>query len=481
MKKCNSLLGLKHSNATSIIILLLSFAFVLFGCSHDKGPNIILVSIDDLRADHLGCYGYSRNTSPNIDSFAKRNIVFKHCYVHEPWTLPSHISMLTSLYPITHGVDQRHRLNQDILTLAEVLDNEGYMTMGFVSAGPWMHAKYGFGQGFKIYRSGKLEETAADRNAFIGDYLKKYKEEKLFLFIHYFDVHSDANKLPYNAPPPYENLFSDGYDGNVQDGSGNFSASEYLSYVNEHQIRLKENDLNYIISLYDNGIAYMDKCMEDLFDMLKEMDLFDDSLIIITADHGEEFQEHGYMLHSNPYYYEEIMHVPLLVKLPKADNHLNGRKREKVVDGLVESIDIMPTILDLIGTQGPKIQGKSLMGLIDGNEKGKEYVFGFGSTGSVFMRSERWKMLNDSGLKEGRFKLFDLHSDPMEKTNLIGKGLKVEKILKGKLKERMELSQKLRKELLNEKSVLPDIKDSNKDVSLTEEEKEKLKALGYLQ
>ena len=118
--------------------------------------------------------------------------------------------------------------------------------------------------------------------------------------------------------------------------------------------------------------------------------------------------------------------------------------------------------------------------MIDGNGKGKDYVFGFGSTGSVFVRSKRWKMLNDSGLKESRFKLFDLHGDPMEKANLIGKGLDVEKILKGKLEEQMELSQKLRKELLSKKSLPTDIEDNHGDVSLTEEEKEKLRALGYL-
>jgi arylsulfatase A-like enzyme len=485
MQKCNTFLRLKYSKVKSMLFVLnlLILSLTVGSCSSGdlKDPNIILISIDDLRADHLGCYGYSRDTSPNIDSFARNNIIFTKCSVHQAWTLTSHISMLTSLYPITHGVDMRHSLDSAIVTLAEILKNENYITMGFASGGAWTDAKYGFSRGFKIYYSGKPEESAEDKSTLIREHLETHKGEKLFLFLHYFDVHSGFNKFPYDAPPPFNNLFSQEYHGDFQGGVSTTFASEYLKYVNKHHLALEKKDLDYIISLYDNGIAYMDKCIGDLFEMLKSMDLFDNSLIIITADHGEEFQEHGYMLHSNPYDYEEIMHVPLVVKLPNAGDDFKSRKRGNAIDGLVESIDIMPTILDLLEIKGPKMQGKSLMDLMGGNEKGKEYVFGFGSNGSVFIRSERWKMLNDSGLKEGRFKLFDLNSDPMEGVNLISKGLEIEKILKEKLKERMELSQKLRKELLSEKSVPPDIKGNHKDVSLTEEEKEKLRTLGYLQ
>jgi arylsulfatase A-like enzyme len=235
------------------------------------------------------------------------------------------------------------------------------------------------------------------------------------------------------------------------------------------------------MSLYDNGIAYMDKCIGDLFEMLKAMDLFDNSLIIITADHGEEFQEHGYMIHSNPYYYEEIMHVPLIIKLPKTGGDLKNGKEGKIVNGLVESIDIMPFILDFLGIKKSKMQGRSFKGVTGEDEEGKEVVFGFGSTGSLFIRSERWKMLNDSGLKEGRFKLFDLQNDPMERVNLIGKDLAIEATLKKKLKEKIKASQKLRKELLEKEDRSRDDGKEHKDVSLTQEEKEKLRNLGYLQ
>jgi len=483
-KKLNKYLTSAYSKVvlTFIILFLLTLNLtVILGSNDLKSPNIILISIDDLRADHLGCYGYNRNTSPHIDSFAKKNILFKHCYVHQPWTLPSHMSMLTSLYPITHGVDMSHVLDTAIVTLAEVLKNEGYKTMGFVCGGPWMYPYYGFGQGFDHYSIGGPERNAEQQNTLIRKYLEKFKGKKLFLFIHYFDVHSDFNKLPYDAPPPYDNLFSADYDGSFKGGGEGIFGSKYLADINRKQIKLKENDLNYIISLYDNGIAYMDKCMGDFFDILKEMNVFDSSLIIITADHGEEFQEHGYMMHGNPYYYEDIMHVPLLVKLPSIDNDFKNSKGGKIVNGLVESIDIMPTILDLLRIKKLKVQGKSLKALIDGNGEGKEYIFGLGSGGNLFIRSERWKMLNDSGLKEGRFKLFDLGNDPMERVNLIGKGLEIEDRLKKRIKEKIKMSQKLRKELLKKEDTSRDIERGYREVSLTHEEKEKLRALGYLQ
>lgn len=480
-KKLNPFLTSRYSNVIlTFVVLSLLFlnTTVVFGNRASEGPDVILVSIDDLRADHLGCYGYSRHTSPHIDAFAKGGIIFSHCYVPEPWTLPSHVSMLTSLYPITHGVDKTHRLEPAVVTLAEVLKKEGYQTAGFVSGGPWTSAGYGFGQGFDIYSAGQPERLAEYQNESIKNHLKKNKEKKSFLFIHYFDVHSDSGKLPYDAPAPYNKLFSADYSGSFEGWDRDLFASKDLAKANRNQIKLSAEGLHYITSLYDNGIAYMDKCLGDLFDVLKAMDRFDNSLIIITADHGEEFQEHGYLLHDNPYYYEEIVRVPLIIKLPKGC--FEDVQKGRWVDNLVESIDIMPTILDFLDIESPRMEGKSLRGVMSGTGRGKEHVFGFGSGGNLFVRSERWKLLNDRGLAEGRFKLFDLHRDPMERMNLIGKGLDAEKILKGKLKEQMEVSQKLRKEFLAEKSVSADIEGEDGDVSLTEEEKEKLRALGYL-
>jgi arylsulfatase A-like enzyme len=319
-----------------------------------------------------------------------------------------------------------------------------------------------------------------DQNAFIKEMLEKYRGDKLFLFIHYFDVHSATHKLPYEAPPPYNTLFSKDYCGNFKGGTGTTFASKYLSYINKHQITLAPDDIACITALYDNGIAYADKCVGDVIALLKQEKRFDNSLIVITADHGEEFQEHGYLLHDNPYYYEEIVRVPLILKLPDKKRNVVRSHQGNTVDALVESIDIMPTILDIIDSDGPRMQGMSLLKVIDGDGTRKECVFAFGSHGNLMVRTERWKLINDRGFQEDRFKLFDVHNDPMEHVNLIGKGLASEARLKEKLKEKMELSFALKKEITGQGVVSPGSGKDDGTVSLTREEKERLKALGYV-
>lgn len=463
-------------------VVFLMLLLVMVGCNGPTAataPAIVLISIDDLRADHLGCYGYKRNTSPHIDSLAQEGLIFSKCYIHEPWTLPSHISLLTSLYPITHGVDKSHLLDPAIVTLAESLQAQGYTTVGSVSGGVWMHPRYGFGRGFDIYNLNP-DVRAEDQNAFVKEMLEKYRGKQLFLFIHYFDVHSDIDKLPYEAPPPYNTLFSRDYCGGFKGGTGTDFSSKQLAYINENQIALAQDDIECIISLYDNGIAYADKCVGDLIALLKQENRFDNTLIVITADHGEEFQEHGYLLHDNPYYYEEIVHVPLILKLPKTQRNFPGNKRGEIVNDLVESIDIMPTILDIAGIDGPRVQGMSLLKLIDGDGNGKECVFGLGSSGNLMIRTERWKLVNDRGFQEDRFKLFDLHNDPMERVNLSGTGLAIEARLKESLKRKVEQSHTLKKSLIEKGATEQESEKDNDTVTLTPEEKERLKALGYV-
>ena len=463
----------------------------------ERYPNIILISIDDLRADHLGCYGYQRNTSPYIDSFAKNNILFERCYTHEPWTTTAHLSMLTSLYPITHGVDiNNYPLHPAFLTLTEVLKNEGYFTMGFVN-NIFVSPVGGFTQGFdyyifkETYCPWELNRNAEYQNMFIKNYLHKHRKKMFFLFIHYFDVHSDTGNLPYNAPPPYDKLFSANYDGNLDERLKGKSASKYLAVLNKKQKKLSKKDIKYIISLYDNGIAYMDQCIGDLFKTFQEMNVFDNSLIILTADHGEGFQEHGWMLHGNPYYYEEQMHVPLIVKLPKENSYSKtGGKR---IESLVEIIDIMPSIFDYlhINISDFKLQGKSFLNMLNYNAGEKNYIFGFGSDklgdgpkDNLMVRSERWKLISDGGLKEARFKLFDLGSDPKEQKNLANKRLDIKNELAGRLIEEIEESKNLRTRTLYE-NILPIFRKSQKDNPCEELfsglAKERLEALGYIE
>lgn len=458
----------------ALVLVALNIALAVGSARNTRQkPHVIVISIDSLRADHLGCYGYDRNTTPNLDAFAKENLLFKNCFSQDQFTLSSHMSLLTSLYPPAHKVAPQRSLDPATTTLAEVLKNDGYRTMGFVRSCAWMEPSYGFGQGFdsyvvRDYSPQQPELNAEHQNRFVAQQLEGVKDDRLFLFLHYYDVHSDWHKLPYDAPQPYREKFSSGYEGDFNGGFGGKVASQYLSYVSLNRIPLKERDLTYITSLYDNGIAYMDRCIGGLFEMLKEKGLYDDSLIIITSDHGEEFQEHGCMLHCNSYLHDELTRVPLLVKLPgKTGRHLEFGE-------LVESVDIMPSILDIAAiTNRPPMQGKSLVDLVEGSEGWKEsiYAFGgegnniFGCDGNAFVRTERWKLVCDNLNRDDGFKLFDLQADPREQQDV--------------KKQHPDVAERMKRQILARYAQVQ-ARTTKQEVMLTQRNREMLKSLGYV-
>jgi len=445
-----------------------------------ESPNIVLISIDALRADHVGCYGYKRNTTPHIDAFARQSVLFKSAFVHRGWTLPSHMSMLTGLYGMTHGVgaDVTGGLPSRILTVAEFLKNAGYATFGFESCGLWMSSYYGFGRGFDVYgqvqyyHSDTPARNAEFQNRFIQKKLKNKKFKKNFIFIHYFDVHSDTEYLPYDAPPPYSSLFVNGPFDLFAGAKTNYRASQYLASLSREKVMPEPQQLEYIIGLYDNGIAYMDKCISDLFNMLRQEGLYDSALIIITADHGEAFGEHGYFVHGNPYLYDEEMHVPLIVKLPDS-MHEGG-----VVESLVEMIDITPTILDYTGIQGCAMDGTSLRGFIENSSDPKQYIYGLTSKKSLYIRSREWKLMSDNGLDHNHYRLYDIRNDPGERHNVVLQHPDIEEDLDLRLRARMQESRKLRARLL--RSDAEGGKAARATFNLDEDQKERLRSLGYV-
>jgi choline-sulfatase len=439
------------------------------GCAGGKRGkdefNVIFISIDTLRWDHIGCYGYERNTTANIDAFAAENILFENCYVHEPTTAPSHMSMFTGLYPFTHGVNRFSSLDESITTLAEVLRAEGYRTVGFVRDCGQMRPVFGFDRGFdKYYEKSHREFIAELQNKFMAKHLKKYKDKKVFAFIHYYDVHSDFDKLPYDSPEPYDRMYYPNYSGDFTGGDGKLFASEYLVHVNQDRVGFKEDDLEYITALYDGGVTYTDKYLGELFGILKELGLYETSVIIVTSDHGEEFQEHGWMLHSNPHYYEELVRVPLIMKLPGTPG------KGKVVTRPVESIDFMPTILGMVGVKNvPMMHGDNFMRIIEDPEaEWKDTVFGYSVAKGprAFVRTERWKLItrNLDGMQD--FKLFDLECDQLEKLDVAGNADGVTERLKAKLIDRYAKLKRPGKQ---------------KTVPMTVEERERLRSLGYVE
>jgi hypothetical protein len=308
--------------------------------------GIILISLDTLRADHLGIYGYHRNTSPNIDAFAMENIVFENTVVQSPWTLPSHMSIMTSLYPSFHGVlSSANVLADEHVTLAELLRENGYQTAAFVDGG-FMRGAWGFHQGFDIYDD---REAGIKHIIFKAQkWLDENKSKPFFLFLHCYDIHS-----PYNPPSPYNSIFHDFiYTGRTVPSNNTLVAAL------QDELELTEEDLHHFIALYDGGIRYTDEKIGKFLSYLSNNGLEDHSLIIITSDHGEEFKEHGSVLH-NQLYYRPNLHVPLIMHIP-------GYPKKGIrVKQLTRSIDLLPTILDIARLSPlPAAQGKSLLSLI---------------------------------------------------------------------------------------------------------------------
>jgi arylsulfatase A-like enzyme len=341
------------------IALLLAAALALMSCERGSDPqherwNVILVSIDSLRADHLGSYGYGRDTSPNIDALAAEGVLFERATAQAPWTLPSHASMLTSLYSRTHQADDpRKRLPGTQPTLASTLRESGHSTHAIVS-GTFMWAHFGLAKGFDSYDDSIIQSShQANHEAITSPEIHQRvrglldrEEEPFFFFLHYWDVHYD-----FVPPPPYDTLFDPDYEGSIDSSQ----------FIQNPAIRpeMDPRDLQHVIALYDGEVAWVDSWLGKLVNELKERGLYDRTVIVLTSDHGDEFFEHGEKGHQHSLY-EELLHVPLIIRIP-------GLAEGKRIAERVELIDIMPTLLELTGAPAaPGMQGRSLLPLIRG-------------------------------------------------------------------------------------------------------------------
>lgn len=377
------------------------------------GPNVVLISIDSLRADHLSSYGYPRQTSPNIDRLAAEGVLFSQAISTTSWTLPSHVSLLTGLLPEAHGVQRpRHTLPGWPVTLAELMTAEGYQTAAVVSA-PFLNSSYGMDQGFAFYddesvafssnADSHVGTTAPQVHEAAGEWLRASQDERFFLFVHYWDVHYD-----YNPPPPYDTLFDPGYDGDI-----NANAFESNPRIHEG---MPARDLAHIEALYDGEIAFTDDYIGQLLDLLEELDLTSNTLVILTADHGDEFFEHGNKGHYKNLH-EEVLRIPLIMRLP---GELPSGVR---IDDVVSLVDIAPTILDLVGVESrPPMQGRSLLPWLSGESSeaipGTGYASFLERQAAVRSASEKYIYF----LSTGRSQLYDLVADPQEQEDLAKQG-----------------------------------------------------------
>ena len=425
--------------------------------SLQKRKNLIIISIDTLRADHLSLYGYFRKTSPNLDRFAQNCLVFTRVISASSFTSPSVASLFTSLYPSEHqtlGKDQLIFPSEN-LTLAEILEQNGYLTAGF-SASPFISPEYGFAQGFEHFQFIPEPRANLVNEKFLSWLSSHYQEQPFFLYIMYFDPHQ-----PYDPPAPFDRKFQ-------KDPQGNLLWKDKMLRNKPVRImklspKISPQELEFVKSQYDGEIAFVDHHLGILLDQLKQKGLLKNSIIIITSDHGEEFLEHNGFGHSRTLY-QEVLKVPLIIYLPEPEFE------PKPINQLVRTIDILPTILDLLGIKIPdKIQGKSLMGLIKGTEQSPE-PWAFAELKPFLKPKTYLKAIENQNYKlilnlpSQKLELYNLASDLKEKNNLIN-------ILPDKAQELLEMMERV------EKSFRP-IKKPQVKAPVSAEEI--LKSLGYI-
>jgi len=325
---------------------------------NNNGHNVILISIDTLRADHLGCYGYKRDTSPAIDDLAEDSALFLNTYSSSPWTLPSHVSLLTSLHCMNHRVHyEDEKMDSSLVTLADLLRQKGFYCSAFTGGG-FVNAAYGFSKGFDSYGQSSRGIHQIDGAEWICqsvlDWIDNHKDRDFFLFIHTYQPHN-----PFSCPPPFNTMFLD--------DAAEWREIDLLTYIGGKEgifKNLSERERENTISLYDAEIRYTDeKLIEPLLKKLKDTGLYDQSMIILTSDHGEEFYDHHGWEHGHTLY-DELLKVPLIIKFPGSEF-----AREKI-HTIVRLIDVMPTILDNLGLKrsGQNLDGKSLMPILKEKE-----------------------------------------------------------------------------------------------------------------
>jgi len=495
LKKQKILLSLFLAAGVTVVFCFLTFSDSNnnAGTDPDTKPNVIIITMDTTRYDHLSCYGYDKKTTPNLDRFAEEGLLFEKASSVSSWTLPAHASIFTGLYPSRHGVypENNVKLDNRHITLAEILSLNGYKTAGFIG-GYFCSSFFGIAQGFNYYdenlinvpaeiksfslskffhRLFKIKNDFFERKGLMGKriapqinhsalkWLKKNNQTPFFLFLNYFDPHHPY--LPLDSAQirtPMETKIK----------NDNYINWEYklirTILRGEHILQKKEKE--FLISRYDAEIKQMDKGIGKLFQFLKDNELWDNTLIIVTADHGESFGEHGLMIHT-PAIYEELVRVPLIVKYPLASNK-TGRSTSRI-----SLVDIMPEVLTVAGIKLPmQIQGvpfsQKNRSVIVERYKSNDWAWTAHPFGERSLRAfydKEFKLIWSSNKKH---ELYNLQEDPFELHNL--KDQMPNKVLEMEKKLNLYTDQPATEDEFQKKSYV-----------LDRETEEALKALGYIQ
>ena len=374
-------------------------------------PDLIVLVIDALRPDHLGSHGYARPTSPNLDRLAERGARFEHAMSAANYTTASVPSIFTGLFPSVHGVfAEGDRLDDGFLTLAERLRDLSYATAAF-APNPSLGRRFNFDQGFDLFDDKALhnEETIPWKKFETAERIRKgalsfvdgvAAEKPVFLYLHYRDVHG-----PYVPPPPFDRVFVDA----AVESAAALSAAQREAIPEYLRLEGAPATLAHYLAQYDGEILYTDGRIGALLEALESRGRLRHAWIVVTADHGESFLDHGVWNHGNELYQEEI-HVPLILVAPQ------GRGRGRRIGDLVSGVDLLPTLLEAAGAPPPAgVQGRSLLPLLDGARLPRTTLFAEGR-GRLAVRDGRFKLLRDADA--GVWRQFDLAADPGERVDL---------------------------------------------------------------
>ncbi len=503
--------------------LLVGLALVLLAACSDPLPassgstapkNLILIALDTLRPDHLGCYGYGENTSPNIDAFAREAFIFQGAQSAAPWTAPSMVSLLTSLYPDVHQVTRfprSLRLSDGIETLAERLQANGFDTAAFTEGG-YLASAIGLDQGFDLYRDQPAEKPGSANSATnparlekgIGRFIAWLKQRDASTpFFGFFQTYEPHH--PLVAPEEYIRMFAPQYNQAAEHGRLSqiianwgmgkaFDVSEaeliqrhiphcklaglgkverlpeFVAHGIAIERPMREPDLapgstfsKWLNAIYDAEIRYMDDQLGHLFEHLKRSGQLDDTLILIISDHGEGLGDHDEIGHGRGLF-SEILDVAFVLRVP-------GRQGPFVPGaGVARTIDVLPTVLELLDIApgaGP-IQGRSLVPMLTGKALPEVPSFSHALTTDAQQHSVRlgkWRLIVDERAQP--VGLFDLDQDPGELTDLSVQEAAVCEQLLGLLRAQREQDAALRKQL----DAAPVERDANM---------ERLRELGYV-
>ena len=383
-------------------------------------PNILLIAVDTLRADHLSAFGYERNTTPNIDKLAEKSLAFRRAYAPSPWTKPSVASIHTGLYPTAHTVERPpSALPSEVVTLAEILKGGGWRTAS-VTSNKLLDERYGFGQGFDSYDSGEAQGHRYVSTPGITTKAKQHladfatTDEPFFLSLLYFDPHYDWRNHGL---------------GIAKKSAGRLNGLETIKEMREMAATapgMTEEEICHIRDRYDEEIQFTDAGIGEVLAELNRLGFGDNTIVVFTADHGEEFLEHGWLGHTR-FLYEGMIHVPLLIFDPRKD-----APPAQPLETPVSNVSVTPTIVDLAGFDHEKYAfgAPSLAPLFD---NAPDFPFGPVFSEVNFVAGTKVNAEKEShlmGVIDGDIKFiretnkpiyeaFNTRSDPLETQNLL--------------------------------------------------------------